>query len=179
MDSLIKQLLLSDQFQRLVNAADATQTESSSIDSTVPGADRLLQRAEETQLLAGALRAIKALEAKQEDLMKMVADFQENSRANKRRRSSQINTNGTKSRLSLAVEDVGVIKWAAVGAASSIGIQSGKISSLQEQQNLLCHKLNETIPAIFGRLDQTDGRLDELIYQWNEEDEADDNVVMN
>ena len=73
-----------------MNAADATQTESSSIDSTVPGADRLLQRVEETQLFA--LRAIKASEAKQEDLMKMVADFQENSRANKRRRSSQINT---------------------------------------------------------------------------------------
>jgi hypothetical protein len=33
----------------------------------------------------------------------------------------------SKGRLSMVAEDVGVMKWADVGAASSIGIQSGKI----------------------------------------------------
>ena len=85
----------------------------------------------------------------------------ENSEKNsrKRRRSSDVHTHGTKGRVSMLSEDVEIIKWAAVGAGSAIGTQSGQIASLEEQHRLLCYQLNEAIPAITRRLDEFNARL--------------------
>ncbi|KAJ2996639.1 hypothetical protein HDV02_006337 [Globomyces sp. JEL0801] len=105
------------------------------------------------------------------------ADLQENDNPRKRRRSSEIHTKGSKGRISMLSEDVGIMKWAAVGAGSSIGVQSGKISSLQEQQDL-CYQLNEKIPVIIERLDQIDERLNGLVTEFHHTVDGDDVVMV-